>query len=238
METPRRGGARRGRRRTSKTQRGSRVEPVREFLTDRSSLLTREDPWFLLQNDYCIIRFHGQTALFRSTRGLHYLSVLLRDPGREFHVRELLALMAGVSTAAAAVAESGRVRVGSYVGIPVLDAQAKTEYKRRIKDLRQELNQAEQFNDLQRKTEVQNELQRIADHLASAVGLGGRDRKTSSDAERARSAVTKCIKKAIQNIGEPIPSLRYHLAARIKTGYFCSYNPHPDRPVAWKFEFF
>jgi hypothetical protein len=25
------------------------------------------------------------------------------------------------------------------------------------------------------------------------------------------------------------------LAARIKTGYFCSYNPHLDRPVAWKF---
>jgi hypothetical protein len=32
-----------------------------------------------------------------------------------------------------------------------------------------------------------------------------------------------------------IPSLGYHLAARIKTGYFCSYNPHPERPVPWKF---
>jgi non-specific serine/threonine protein kinase len=90
-------------------------------------------------------------------------------------------------------------------------------------------------NDPQRKTEAQNELQAIADYLASAVGLGGRDRKTSSDAERARSAVTKSIKKAIQRVGEAIPSLGYHLVARIKTGYFCSYNPHPDRPVSWKF---
>ena len=39
------------------------------------------------------------------------------------------------------------------------------------------------------------------------VGLGGRDRKTSSDAERARSAVTKCIRNAIQKIGHAIPSL-------------------------------
>jgi non-specific serine/threonine protein kinase len=116
-----------------------------------------------------------------------------------------------------------------------LDAQAKAEYKCRVNDLRQDLNQAERFNDPQRKTEVKNELQAIADQLASAVGLGGRDRKTSSDAERARSAVTKCIKKAVQKIGEAIPSLGCHLAARIKTGYFCSYNPHPDRPVAWKF---
>jgi hypothetical protein len=116
-----------------------------------------------------------------------------------------------------------------------LDAQAKAEYKRRVNDLLQDLDEAKRFNDLQRKTEVQNELRAIADHLASAVGLGGRDRKTVSDTERARSAVTKCIKKAIRKISEAIPSLGCHLAAGIKTGYFCSYNPDPDYPVAWKF---
>jgi len=189
---------------------------------------------FLWQNDYWTIRYHGHTALLKSTRGLHYLAVLLRDPGREFHVRELLARPMDVSTP---VCSSRRewTRPRLYGGFPVLDAQAKAEYKRRINDLRKDLNQAERFNDLQRKTEVQNELQAIVDYLASAVGLGGRDRKTSSGAERARSAVTKCIKKTIRKIGEAIPSLGYHLAARIKTGYFCSYNPHPDRPVAWKF---
>jgi non-specific serine/threonine protein kinase len=117
----------------------------------------------------------------------------------------------------------------------MLDAQAKAEYQRRLNDLHQELNEAERFKDPQRKAEAQNEVQAIADYLASAVGLGGRDRKTSSDAERARSAVTKCVKNAIQKIAAAIPSLGYHLAARIKTGYFCSYNPHPDRNVTWKF---
>ncbi len=190
---------------------------------------------FLRQNDYWIIRYHRHTALLKSTRGLQYLAVLLRDPGREFHVRELLARPMDVSTAAAPVAANGCVMGGLYAGVPVLDAQAKAEYKCRVNDLRQDLNQAERFNDPQRKTEVRNELQAIADHLAFALGLGGRDRKTSSDAERARSAVTKCIKKAVKKIGKAIPSLGYHLAARIKTGYFCSYNPHPDRPVAWRF---
>jgi non-specific serine/threonine protein kinase len=210
---------------------------------DWPSLPTREEYLFLRQNDYWTIRYHGDAALLKSTRGLHYLAVLLRDPGREFHVRELLARPIDVSTPAAVVAAHGRVTGGLYggvtgglyAGVPVLDAQAKAEYKCRVNDLRLDLNQAERFNDLQRKTEVQYELQAIVDHLASAVGLGGRDRKTSSDAERARSAVTKCIKKAVQKIGEALPSLGYHLAARIKTGYFCSYNPRPDRPVAWKF---
>jgi len=212
-----------------------KLEQIRESLADWPSLPTHEESLFLRQNDYWTIRYHGHTALLKSTRGLHYLAVLLRNPGREFHVRELLVRPMDVSTPAAAVAAHGRVTGGLYDGVPVLDAQAKAKYKCRVNDLRQDLNQAERFNDPQRKTEVQNELQAIADHLAFAVGLGGRDRKTSSDAERARSAVTKCIKQAIRKVGEAIPSLGYHLAARIKTGYFCSYNPHPNRPVAWKF---
>jgi hypothetical protein len=211
-----------------------KVEGIRESLADCSNLPTHEEPLFLRQNDYWIILYHGHAALLKSTRGLHYLAVLLRDPGREFHVRELLARPMDVSTPVP-VAANERVARGLHAGVPVLDAQAKAEYKCRVNDLRQDLNQAERFNDPQRKTELRNELQAIADHLASAVGLGGRDRKTPSDAERARSAVTKCIKKAVRNIAEAIPSLGYHLAARIKTGYFCSYNPHPDRPVAWKF---
>jgi non-specific serine/threonine protein kinase len=211
-----------------------KIERIRKSVADCSSLPPHEESLFLRQNDYWTIRYHGHAALLKSTRGLHYLAVLLRNPGREFHVRELLARPIDASTPAA-VAAKERVTRGLYAGVPVLDARAKVEYERRINDLRQDLNQAERFNDLQRKTSTRNELQAIADHLASAVGLGGRDRKTSSDAERARSAVTKCIKKAVREIGEAIPSLGYHLAARIKTGYFCSYNPHPDRPVAWKF---
>jgi len=189
---------------------------------------------FLLQGDYWMIRYQGQTTILKATRGLHCLAVLLHDPGREFHVRDLLSRPMDASTPAAAVLYGG-ARREPHAGIPMLDAQAKAEYQRRLNELHHELNEAERFKDPQRKAEAQNEVQAIADCLASAVGLGGRDRKTSSDAERARSAVTKRVKNAMQKIGGAIPSLGYHLAARIKTGYFCSYNPHPDRPVAWKF---
>ena len=74
-----------------------------------------------------------------------------------------------------------------------------------------------------------------ARHPASAIGLGGRDRNTSSDTERARSAATKCIRQATQQNAEAIPTLSHHLDARIKTGCFCSRNPHPDRLVVRKF---
>jgi len=212
-----------------------RVGRVRESPADCSNLPTHDDFLFLHQNDYWIIRYRGRTALLKSIRGLSYLAVLLHHPGRELHVRDLLGRPMNASTPAAAVVLHGRTRREPHVGIPILDAQGKVECQRRLKELRQELNEAERFKDPQRRAAAQNEVQAIADYLASAVGLGGRDRKTSSDAERARSAVTKCIRNAIQRIDSAIPSLGYHLAARIKTGYFCSYNPHPDRHITWKF---
>lgn len=210
------------------------IQRVVESPADCSILSTRDNFLFLHQNDYWIIRYDGRTALLKSTRGLHCLAVLLHNPKREFHVIDLVSRRMDASTRPAAVVLHERRRE-PHAGIPTLDAQAKAEYQRRLIDLRQNLNEAERFNDLQRKTEAQNEIQVITNYLASAVGLGGRDRKTSSDTERARSAVTKCIKKAIQKIREANPSLGFHLAARIKTGYFCSYNPHPDRPLTWKF---
>ena len=198
------------------------------------SLPPAQECLFLRQHDYWTIRYHGVAALLKSTRGLYYLAVMLREPGREFHVLDLVAYAIEASSLAAVVVANGRVRLGLSAAVPIVDAKAKAQLKSRLNDLRQELNEAERFNDFHRRAQAQNELQAIAEYLASAVGVGGRDRKTSSDTERARSAVTKCIKKAIQKIGDANPSLGSHLAARIKTGYFCSYNPHPDRPVAWK----
>ena len=212
-----------------------KAERTRPSAANSSILSIQEDFLFLHQNDYWIIRYRGRTALLKSTRGLHCLAVLLHDPGREFHVWDLLSRTMDASTPAAGVVLRRPARREPHAGIPMLDGQAKAEYQRRLNELRQELNEAERFKDPQRQAQAQNEVQAIADYLASAVGLGGRDRKTSSDAERARSAVTKCVKNAIQKIGDAIPSLGHHLVARIKTGYFCCYNPHPERPVRWKF---
>jgi hypothetical protein len=117
---------------------------------------------------------------------------------------------------------------------PILDAQAKAEYKHRLDDLRGDLEEAERFNDPARAERARCEVDSFAWQLALAVGLGGRNRRLASEAERARSAVTKRIKNSIYRIGEAIPSLRSHLAI-VKTGYFWSYNPQPERSVAWKF---
>jgi len=218
------------------------LERVMDSLVSRPACGIHGESSFIRQDDFWMIRHHGDTAFLKCTRGLQCLAHLLRSPGREFHVSELLASLSDPPLAVAG-GVNGRshcdaehlVPAGLSDGGPILDVQAKAEYKRRLRELREELDEAEQFNAPDRAAKAQEEMNAIAQHLASAIGLGGRDRKASSEAERARCAVTKRIKQAIERIADAIPALGHHLTARIRTGYFCSYNPHPDRPVAWNF---
>ncbi|TMC67759.1 MAG: hypothetical protein E6J13_15985 [Chloroflexi bacterium] len=126
------------------------------------------------------------------------------------------------------------LHAGSSDAGPLLDARAKAEYRRRLTELEQELSEAESWADPDRAAKARVEVDLLERELATAVGLGGRDRHTSSDAERARVSVTKSIKSAMERIREHSPSLARHLASTIHTGTFCSYTPDSRLPAAWQ----
>jgi hypothetical protein len=69
------------------------------------------------------------------------------------------------------------------------------------------LEEAKRFNDFYCAARIRSEIDAIAKQLAAAVGLGGRDRRASSDTERPRSAVTKRIKEAVKRVAEVVPPL-------------------------------
>jgi len=117
----------------------------------------------------------------------------------------------------------------------VLDAQAVTEYRRRLEDLRPELEEAQRCNDLGRVSLLREEAEVLTAELTAGVGFQGRKRRTSSHSERARVSVTKNIRGAIEKIRQANPALGRHLANSIKTGYLCSYSPDPANPVVWRF---
>ena len=82
-----------------------------------------------------------------------------------------------------------------------LDAEAKADYRRRLEDLREDIEEAEGFNDPERAARAREEYEFISQELAGAVGLGGRDRPASSDAERARVNATRAIRKTLRARG-------------------------------------
>ena len=50
---------------------------------------------FRREGDYWSVTFEGRTVRLRDLKGMHYLARLLADPGREFHVLDLVAAETG-----------------------------------------------------------------------------------------------------------------------------------------------
>jgi hypothetical protein len=144
----------------------------------------------------------------KHSKGLVYLNELLAHPGQELHVLVLAGMDHGAGDAG-----------------PVLDARAKAAYKDRLDDLQEELAEADKLNDPGRATRAREELEALATQLAGAVGLGGRDRRAASDAERARINVQRRLKDAIDSISACDADLGRYVAAAVKTGTYCSYTP-------------
>ena len=117
---------------------------------------------------------------------------------------------------------------------PVLDEQAKEAYRARQRELEEELAEATSWADPVRAAKARQEMQFLADQMAAAVGLGGRDRKAGSAAERARVNITRAIKASVARIRAYSPALADHLDATIHTGTFCSYTPDSRTPIPWR----
>ena len=144
----------------------------------------------------------------RTRRAFSISSQLLARPGVELHCLEL----------ADRPAETGG-------DAPVLDDRARRELKARVRELQQEIDEADAAYDLGRAERAREELDRIVEHLSGALGLGGRARPLGSAAERARSAVTWRIRNAIRKIASAHARLGRHLENSVRTGTFCVYEP-------------
>jgi tetratricopeptide (TPR) repeat protein len=196
---------------------------------------------FRREGDYWTVAYAGQTAHLRDVKGLRYLACLLRRPGREVHVLELVREAEGLPTEPArgllpdAAVESGLRRSRLDEADRLFDPQAKAAYRRRLHELEEDLEEARSWGDPERAARAEKEMEALTEELLRGAGLGGRNRALPSPAERARVSVTKAIRKAIRTIAGQCPALGDHLAASVRTGRYCSYAPPGEAPPTWSF---
>jgi tetratricopeptide (TPR) repeat protein len=180
-----------------------------------------------------------ETVRLKDRKGLQYLATLLEHPDVEVHAVDLVGgpIDAGSRgrSAADAAAAGGELALsdGGDAGA-LLDPAAKAAYRERIVELRENIEEAERFNDIERVAGLREELELIGAELARAVGLGGRDRRAGSAAERARVNVTRAIRGAVRAIAEHDARLGHHLERSVRTGIFCVYQPGPSGPDTWR----
>jgi hypothetical protein len=164
----------------------------------------------------------GGTRLLPDMRGLHYLHKLLQRPDVEMSALELSALIAGHGTT------SAETDAGEQ-----LDRRALTSYRNRLREIDEDLVEAESWNDPVRVERIEAEREALLRELAGATGLGGRVRTAGSAAERARVAVRKAITAALERIDTEDPATARLLRRTVRTGSVCRYEPDPDGPVDW-----
>ncbi len=204
--------------------------PAREVRAHSSTAEHR----FCREGDYWSVAFDDRTTRLRDAKGLRYLARLLTQPGREIHALDLVI----EDERAASAHDSDLDREASLTlsrdAGEVLDRRAKEAYRRRLAEIESDLEEARQCRDVYRTEQAMAERRFLARELARAVGLGGRDRRVGSNAERARASVTLAIRRTMGRIRAAHPALGAHLERTIRTGTFCVYLPDPRVPVDWR----
>jgi len=196
---------------------------------------------FRREGEYWTIAYDGAVFRLKDAKGLHYIAYLLRQPGLEIHVADLVAATdkRQVDPTAKSYCRMSKTQLAelhlqvSRLGTAgtMLDAQAKAAYRRRLNDLQEELEEAQRFNDPAPVVKAQAEIAFIANELGAAYGLGGRVRQAADSVEKIRKAVTNRIRESLAKIQQEHPSLWRHLFSAVKTGTFCSYTP--EKPTPW-----
>ena len=118
----------------------------------------------------------------------------------------------------------------------LLKEQNLDEARAKLEELNEEIETATILKDDDRALRAQDEKDQIMEYLEAASGLGGRARKLSTPAEKARSKIQIQIKAACDKIRDYDLDLFEHLASSISTGFCCCYSPNPDMGIIWQVE--
>jgi hypothetical protein len=164
------------------------------------------------------IEFNGESVHVPDLKGL-------------WHLRELLARPREFVPALALIGASGEEPIPRGDTGPVLDREALRQYRKRLSELDDALDDAAVRGDAATLAKRSAERDALIAELKRATGLGGRPRRSGSPAEKARLNVTRTIRHAIIDLSTRVPELAAHLDESIVTGVSCCYEPRTN--IAW-----
>lgn len=184
--------------------------PVQKIAPEKEIV---QDYYFLKETIAWKFSFDGSTVQAPEVKGFYDIQKMIECPGQVFHCAELM---------------------GSTLdsnGEKLIDEKARAQYQKKILELQNAIEEAEQFSNFLQLEKLHQEYDWLIEHLSGSLNLKGKIRETKGTVEKARSAVTWRIRNAIARIEQYHPMLGAHLSNAVKTGTLCSYKP--DRNIQW-----
>lgn len=154
--------------------------------------------------------WRGRAVLVDDSVGMLHLAALTANPETEIAAIDLVT---GLDPRIPA----------TRTGQQVLDRTAIQRYRRRLVELRDEIDRLEADGESSRAARAERDW--VLAELGAGTGLGGRPRDFTDEQERARLAVGKAIRRAIGQIERADEPLGAHLRATVHTGLRCWYRP-------------
>jgi tetratricopeptide (TPR) repeat protein len=195
---------------------------------------------FRKDGEYWTVGWKDRPLRLKDSKGFVYLAHLLRNPTSEFHALDLVGGFGHRQDEEAGGSDPDLDAVGLHVAASddageLLDDRARATYRRRLEELRAELDAAKAAGRVELAEAAEREITSLTTELTRAIGLHGRSRRAASAAERARQSVTKTARAVLERIRQGDAALGDLLSRCIRTGTFCSYEPDPASPIAWEF---
>ncbi|MHA7844612.1 MAG: tetratricopeptide repeat protein [Winogradskyella sp.] len=169
---------------------------------------------FKKKDDKWVITFNGMSTNLKEKKGFYDIQKLIGTPNKEFYCGDLMQTE---------VVEKG---------VNIIDLKAKEDYQKRINNIQEELQEADENSDFDKIKSLHEEYDQIVDYITKSYDIHGRIRKTGDGTNKLRSAVTWRIRNAIMEIEKRNPLLGKHLNNSIKTGAYCKYEPEFE--ILWE----
>ena len=165
------------------------------------------------EGDQWLVSWNRRVVVLEHSVGMGHLAMLLADPGREIAAVDLVAGLAGARSLSDPVTDQ-----------PVLDRTAVQEYRQRLAQLDEELAAAPDAPGRRPQVDARAESDWLLAELAAARGVRGQSRRFADNDERARIAVTRAIRRALERIEQGDPVVGAHLRSTVSTGGRCCYR--------------
>lgn len=155
----------------------------------------------------------GKPLIMNHTKGLHYISFLLRHPGEQLTALALIDLDEGREIGSHALSTSFSI-----------DEETLSSVRSKMQELRTDLAQAEEYYDYAEAERLRGEIEKLEDYVRREAGLGGKARRESPEQKRARTSVSNAITRAIRAVRKEHPAFADYLKLQIQTGFFLQYR--------------
>lgn len=183
------------------------------------------------------IRFGDVEVQLKDRKGLRYLAILLKNPGREFKPWELLNEAGDLDVSSHPVFASGRSErsfesEGLGVGVPMEggelpDPMARASCETRLRDLAVELGAAEAINDRGKVEALKEEQEQILQYL-----LGERGPRSQRYQQTDRAA--QALRYSLRKLTRELPVFASHLEIALDQGPRWRYRK--ELAVSWSFQ--